>query len=154
MNTGIKHPIGVGSTVTLHLSLTLEDGTVAEETCSGEPHTFCMGDGTLVRGLELGLYGLRPGDTQRLELTPEQAWGLRDPDNIQQLPRMQFAPDLVLEPGMIIGFDTPDGTELPGTVVSVSGDSVEVDFNHPLAGHTITFDVEIIDVIPAEPKDD
>ena len=154
MNTNIKHPIGVGSTVTLHLSLTLEDGTVAEETFSGEPHTFRMGDGSLVHGLELGLYGLKPGATQRLELTPEQAYGQRDPEKIHRLPRARFTEDLQLEPGLIIGFETPDGEEIPGAVLSVSDDSVEVDFNHPLAGHSITFDVEIIDVVPAEPEDD
>jgi FKBP-type peptidyl-prolyl cis-trans isomerase SlpA len=152
LNNGIKHPIGVGSTVTLHLSLTLEDGTVAEETFSGEPHTFRMGDGSMLHGLELGLYGLKPGNTQRLQLYPEQAYGLRDPAHIQRLPRERFANDMELEPGMIIGFDTPEGDEIPGAILSVSEDSVEVDFNHPLAGHTITFDVEIIDVQPAEPE--
>lgn len=154
MNTGIKYPIGVGSTVTLHLRLSLEDGTVAEETFSGEPHTFRMGDGSLLHGLELGLYGLKPGDTQRLELYPEQAYGLRDPANIQRLPHERFADDMEPEPGMIIGFETPDGEEIPGSILSVSDDSVEVDFNHPLAGHTITFDVEIVDVLPAEPGEE
>ena len=76
----MKHRIGIASTVTLHLSLTLEDGTVAESTFGEEPLTFTMGDGTLVHGLELALYGLRPGDTQRLELYPEQHFGLRDPE--------------------------------------------------------------------------
>lgn len=154
MNAGIKYPIGVGSTVTLHLRLSLEDGTVAEETFSGEPHTFRMGDGSLLHGLELGLYGLKPGDTQRLELYPEQAYGLRDPANIRRLPRERFADDMEPEPGMIIGFETPDGEEIPGSILSVSDDSVEVDFNHPLAGHTITFDVEIVDVLPAEPGEE
>lgn len=152
MNTEIKSPIGVGSTVTLHLSLTLEDGTVAEETFSGAPHTFRMGDGSLVHGLELGLYGLKPGDTQRLVLDPEQAYGLRDPQKVQRLPRERFADEIQPEPGLIIGFDTPDGEQIPGAVLSVSDDSVEVDFNHPLAGHAITFDVEIIDVVPAAPE--
>ena len=72
----MSFPISPGSTVTLHLSLTLEDGTVADSTFEGEPFTFVMGDGTLVSGLELALYGLYPGDTQRLELTPEQAFKL------------------------------------------------------------------------------
>ena len=154
MNTKIKHPIGVGSTVTLHLSLTLEDGTVAEETFSGEPHTFRMGDGSLVHGLELGLYGLKPGDTQRLKLDPVQAYGLRDPQKVQRLPRERFSGDIQPEPGLIIGFETPDGAEMPGAVLSVSDTSVEVDFNHPLAGHAITFDVEIIDVVPGEQEDE
>jgi FKBP-type peptidyl-prolyl cis-trans isomerase SlpA len=154
LNTEIKYPIGVGSTVTLHLSLTLEDGTVAEETFSGEPHTFRMGDGSLVHGLELGLYGLKPGDTQRLQLDPEQAYGLRDPQKVHRLPREQFTDAIQPEPGLIIGFDTPDGEAIPGAVLSVADDSVEVDFNHPLAGHVITFDVEIIDVVPAEAEND
>lgn len=143
-------PIGMDSSVIMHLSLTLEDGTVAESTFGEEPLSFTMGDGTLVRGLELGLYGLRPGDTQRLELYPEQAFGLRNPDKIHSMPRADFDDEMVLEPGVIIGFETPDGEEIPGSVLSVSDESVEVDFNHPLAGHTVIFDVEIIDVIPAE----
>jgi FKBP-type peptidyl-prolyl cis-trans isomerase SlpA len=148
------HPVGVGSTVTLHLSLTLEDGTVAEDTFGGEPHTFRMGDGTLLRGLELGLYGLRPGDTQRLRLDPEQAFGLRDPANVHTLPRSQFTADVEPEPGLIVAFATADGTEIPGAILAVSEDGVEVDFNHPLAGHTIVFDVEILDVVPAGPAAD
>jgi len=146
----VNHPIGVGSTVTLHLSLTLEDGTVAESTFKAEPHTFTMGDGSLVKGLELALYGLKPGATQRLELFPEQAFGMRDPAHIHQLPRSGFDPEITLEPGVIIGFETPEGVEMPGTVLVVEDASVKVDFNHPLAGHPLIFEVEIIDVVPAQ----
>ena len=143
-------PIGPGSRVTLHLSLTLEDGTVAESTFGEEPHTFTMGDGSLLHGLELALYGLRPGATQQLVLSPEQAYGQRDPAQIRRLPRAGFDAALDLEPGLIIGFETPQGEELAGTVLGVEGDSVEVDFNHPLAGHAIRFTVEILEVIPAQ----
>jgi len=146
----MKFPIDVASTVTLHLSLTLEDGTVAESTFEAEPLTFTMGDGTLVHGLELALYGLVPGDVQRLELYPEQAFGLRDPANIHAVPRADFDPAITLEPGVIVGFETADGDELAGAILSLDEDSVEVDFNHPLAGHTLVFDVEIIDVVPAD----
>ena len=146
----MKFQINVASTVTLHLSLMLEDGTVAESTFDAEPLTFSMGDGTLVHGLELGLYGLRPGDSQRLTLYPEQAFGLRDPGKVHRLPRADFGADIELEPGLIVGFETPEGEELPGAVLSLDADSVEVDFNHPLAGRNIIFDVEIIDVVPAE----
>ena len=145
----MKYPIGAGSIVTLHLSLTLGDGVVAESTFDGEPHSFTMGDGSLLAGLELALYGLRAGDTQRLVLHPAQAYGLRDPAKRQQMPRSAFAPDLDLEPGLIIGFAGSQGEELPGTILAVTDSTVEVDFNHPLAGHAVTFEVEIIDVTPA-----
>ncbi|MEN8206697.1 MAG: FKBP-type peptidyl-prolyl cis-trans isomerase [Pseudomonadota bacterium] len=146
----MTYPISPESTVTLHLSLSLEDGTVAESTFEDEPLTFTMGDGTLVEGLELGLYGLKAGDTQRLVLEPEQAFGLHDPAKLHQLPRSEFSTELALEPGVIIGFDTPSGDELSGTIVSLSDESVEVDFNHPLAGRVLVFEVEIIAVVPVQ----
>ena len=149
----VKFPIEVASTVTLHLSLTLEDGTVAESTFGAEPLTFTMGDETLVRGLELALYGLVPGAVQRLELYPEQVFGLRDPANIHILPRADFDAGIVLEEGVIVGFETPQGEELAGTILSLDEDTVSVDLNHPMAGHTIIFDVEIIDVVPVDPDE-
>ena len=121
----MKYPISVASRVTLHLSLTLEEGTVAESTFGGEPLCFTMGDGTLVRGLELGLYGLVPGDVQRLELYPQQAYGLRDPANIHVIPRADFDPAITLEPGVIVGFETADGDELAGAILSLDEESVE-----------------------------
>ena len=146
----MKYPISPESTVTLHLSLALEDGTVAESTFDDEPLTFTMGDGTLVEGLELGLYGLKAGATQRLVLQPEQAFGLHHPDKRHQLARADFSAGLQLEPGVIIGFDTPSGEELSGTVVSLADETVTVDFNHPLAGRVVVFEVEIISVVPAQ----
>jgi len=146
----VNFPISPESTVTLHLSLALEDGTVAESTFEDEPLTFTMGDGTLEEGLELGLYGLTAGNTQRLVLEPGQAFGLHDPARLHQLSRSEFPPGLELEPGVIIGFDTPSGEELPGTIVSLTDDMVDVDFNHPLAGRVIVFEVKIITVVPAQ----
>lgn len=146
----IRYPVGAGATVTLHLSLTLEDGRIAESTFGGEPHTFTVGDGSLLPGLELALYGLRRGDTQRVLLHPAQAYGLRDPAKRRQMPRSAFAPDLDLEPGFIIGFTGSAGEELPGTILTVAENAVDIDFNHPLAGHAVTFEVQIIDVIPAD----
>ncbi len=143
-------PISPGSTVTLHLSLTLEDGTIADSTFDDEPFTFTMGDGTLVSGLELALYGLYPGDKQRLELAPEQAFGLHDPRHVHRMPRSAFTDDFELAPGVLVGFETPEGEELAGAVLELDADSVMVDFNHPLAGHSIIFEVEIIDVVPGE----
>jgi FKBP-type peptidyl-prolyl cis-trans isomerase SlpA len=145
----MQYAVDVGSTVTLHLALTLEDGTVAETTFDDEPLTFTMGDGTLVHGLELALYGLRPGDTQRLALYPEQAFGPHDPERIQRLPRACFPTDIELVPGNIIAFDMPGGEEIAGTLISLDDRTVEVDLNHPLAGYRIVFDVEIINVVPA-----
>lgn len=139
--------IGYGSQVRLHYRISLEDGTVADSTWDdNEPLEFTLGDGTMIEGLELAIIGLKAGDQQTLRIGPEQAYGFHDPNNVHVMPRSDFADDMNLEQGLIIGFTTPSGMELPGTILSVEDDEVKVDFNHPLAGHEITFAVEILDV--------
>jgi FKBP-type peptidyl-prolyl cis-trans isomerase SlpA len=142
-----------GCQVTLHLAISLEDGTEAISTFDEDPVDLTMGDGTLQPGLELALYGLCAGDTQTLNLMPEQAYGLRDPELIQYMPRTDFDGDFTPEVGQIIAFALPNGDEAPGTVVDVDEGRVEVDFNHPLAGHEITFRVEILRVSAPQQTD-
>jgi len=137
-----------GCPVTLHLSIALEDGTEAISTFGEEPVNLTMGDGTLQPGLELALYGLKAGDTQTLSLLPEQAYGLRDPGLIQYMPMTDFEASFTPEVGQIIAFSLPNGEEAAGSVIGVDEGRVEVDFNHPLAGHEISFRVEILDVGP------
>ena len=137
-----------GSEVLMHFTLSLEDGMVADSSRDGEPIRFVMGDGSLIQGLELVLYGLKVGDRQRLDIAPQDAFGFPDQDNVHWLDRDQFDADMPLEPGTIIEFETPSGQTAPGSVRELLDDQVEVDFNHPLAGHEITFDVEILEVKP------
>jgi len=141
--------IGPGSRVVMHYTLSLADGTVAERSDEDEPLEFTIGDGTLIEGLELALMGLAAGDSQVLGIDPREAFGFPDPDNIHGIPRAEFDAEDELEEGMIIGFATPGGEEIPGTVVGLGGDLVQVDFNHPLAGHELVFDVRILSVEPA-----
>lgn len=145
MNDAVK-TIGPGSEVVMHFTLAIEDGTVAESTVDAEPLHFVLGDGTLVEGLEHALYGLKAGDRQSLLIAPENAFGYPDEDYVITMPRSEFPADMALEPGLIIGFTTPAGHEVPGAVLEVTGESVQVDFNHPLAGHELSFDVEILEV--------
>ena len=140
--------IGPGSEVLMHFSLSLADGTVADSTTDDEPLRFVMGDGTLIEGLELVLYGLKKGDRQCLSIEPRDAFGFPDEDNIHTMPRSEFPDDMQLEVGMIIGFSTPSGEEVPGAIQEIKDDEIVVDFNHPLAGHEVIFDVEILEVNP------
>ena len=126
----------------------MNDGTVADSSRDGEPLRFVMGDGTLIEGLELVLYGLKQGDRQCLSIEPRDAFGFPDEDNIHTMARSEFPNDMQLEAGQIIGFTTPSGEEVPGAIQEIKGDEVVVDFNHPLAGHEVIFDVEILEVKP------
>ncbi|MCB1786733.1 MAG: FKBP-type peptidyl-prolyl cis-trans isomerase [Chromatiaceae bacterium] len=137
-----------GCDVTLHLAIALEDGTEAISTFGEEPLSCTLGDGTLQPGLELALYGLRAGDTQTISLLPEQAYGLRDPALIQYMPMTDFDGAFTPEIGQIIAFTLPDGDEAPGSVIGLDDGRIEIDFNHPLAGHEITLRVEILSVSP------
>ncbi|MEJ2575327.1 MAG: FKBP-type peptidyl-prolyl cis-trans isomerase [Gammaproteobacteria bacterium] len=146
MSAGVE--IVPGSRVTLHLSLTLADGTEALSTFGEEPLTLVVGDGTLQPGLELALYGMRAGDTETLRLRPDQAYGWPDPEQVHAVPRSDFpAPDQVTG-GQVIGFALPTGEEVAGTVLEVGETMVQVDFNHPLAGHEIVMTTEVLAVQP------
>ena len=135
-----------GSEVLMHFTITLEDGTVADSTDGEDPLRFVMGDQTLIEGLELALYGLKAGDKQSLKIDPENAYGYPDPENVQAMQREDFPSNMELAKGVIVAFATPDDEEFPGMVMEVGDEQVTVDFNHPLAGHQITFDVEILEV--------
>jgi FKBP-type peptidyl-prolyl cis-trans isomerase SlpA len=135
----------------MHFAITLEDGTVVESSFGAAPLRFTAGDGTLVAGVERALYGLRAGDHKRLRLGPADAYGYPDPDNIHTLPRSQFGPEMELGRGSVVAFTTPTGDEVPGIVLAVSGHDVQVDFSHPLAGHELQVEVEVLSVQPAEP---
>lgn len=140
--------IGPGSEVLMHFTLSLADGTVADSTRDDEPLRFVMGDGTLIEGLELVLYGLKAGDRQCLSIEPRDAFGFPDEANIHTMSRTEFPAEMQLEPGLIVGFTTPSGEEVPGAIQEIKGDEVVVDFNHPLSGHEVIFDVEILEVKP------
>ncbi len=139
-------PIAAGSRVTLHFSLHLRDGTLVDESRGGAPLVVTIGQGELVAGLEQCLLGLRAGDRRNFEIAAGDAYGPSLNNNIQSLPRDAFPPDMDIKPGMVVGFELPSGEEVPGTVVSMGDADVVIDFSHPLAGHDLVFDVEILSV--------
>lgn len=135
--------------VTLHFELALPDGEIVDSNFSGEPATLIIGDDNLPPGFEQRLIGLQAGEEATFEVPPEDAFGPRREDNIQSFKRHQFGSDYPLEPGVVVSFADAAGAELPGVVVSLDGDYVKVDFNHPLAGKSLTFRVRIVAVSPA-----
>ena len=137
--------IGQDMQVTLHFSLSLENGEQVDTTFDKQPATFKVGDGNLLPGFEQQLFGLKAGDARSFEIDPERGFGPGNEQNIQTVPRYQFN-EMELESGLLVIFTDAAGGELPGVVKQVHDQVVEVDFNHPLAGKVITFDVEIVDV--------
>lgn len=141
--------IGPGTAVTLHFTLKLDDGSVVDSTREAAPATFVVGDGNLLEGFEQLLFGMTAGDENCFEVGPEQGFGQRNPNNIQEIPRTAFSPDIELSEGLLVSFADAANQELPGMVQAFNDDIVTVDFNHPLAGRNLIFDVQILAVEPA-----
>jgi FKBP-type peptidyl-prolyl cis-trans isomerase SlpA len=137
--------IGPDREITLHFALKLENGDVVDSTFDKQPATFRFGDGNLLPGFELAIQGLKAGDKRSLQIEPENGFGQPNPQNVQQMPRSQFE-GMELSEGLMVIFNDAANAELPGVVKAVGEHQVTVDFNHPLAGKTLSFDVEIIEV--------
>ena len=137
--------IGSQTQVTLHFAIRLENGDLVDSTEGKAPATFCVGDGNLLPGFEQALFGLKAGDKRSLPISPEQGFCQPNPQNVQVMPRSQFT-DMPLSEGLLIIFQDAAKGELPGVVKAFDEQQVSIDFNHPLAGKPLTFEVEIIEV--------
>jgi len=135
------------SAVTLHFTIKLKDGSVADSTHSmGKPAKLVMGDGSLSENFEQYLLGLGVGEQKVIELQAKDAFGAPNPDNVHHMDRAKFVGDAEVEVGTVMAFSGAGGAEIPGVITEIAGDSVTVDFNHPLAGQDVTFEVEILSV--------
>ena len=132
------------SKVELFFEIRLLDGAIVDSNYNKKSATFSIGDGKMLAGFESVLIGLKEGDKQVFTLEPEQAFGMSNPNNMQTISRTKFT-DMDLEEGLVISFKDPSG-ELPGVIASFDAEEVVVDFNHPLAGKQLEFQVDIVTV--------
>ena len=146
----LKLPVGPGTRVYLNFSLKLEDGSTVDSNYGNNPVDFVVGDGSLLPGFERLLFGMEPNDSQQFSVSPEDAFGMPNPNNIQEMGRQDFDDEIELQLGLVVSFADASGAELPGVIVDIGDNVVAVDFNHPLSGRTITFDVTIHSVEAAE----
>lgn len=138
--------IGPNTKVTMHFALKLEDGQVVDSTFDKEAATFEFGDGNLPEGFESFLVGLQAGDKQEFTVTPEQGFNDYQQANIHTLPVTNFPVDMPLAPGLTVMFEDAMKHEVPGVVKEIDNGFVTIDFNHPLSGKTLLFQVEVLEV--------
>ncbi len=136
--------VAPGKTITLHFAIKLQDGQIIDSNFDGSPATFTFGDGNLPEGFEQALLGLPVGAHEELTIAPERGFGFHNPSNVQVMARSDFN-DMELEPGLVVSFQEPGG-EIPGVIAEFNDDKVSVDFNHPLAGKTLLFEVKIVSI--------
>lgn len=143
----LKKPQAVENDVVVSLEYTLTvEGEVVDSSDGTEPIQFIQGQGQLIPGLERQLYGMEVGDTKSVVIDPQDGYGELDPDAFAELPRGEFPAQIPLEPGVELQLTNQDGEEMQAFIEAVSGDSVRLNFNHPLAGKELHFDVEVVDL--------
>lgn len=138
--------------VTLDYTLTV-DGEVIDTSEEEGPIQFIQGNGHIVTGLERALYGMKVGDTKELVVSAADGYGEEDPSAIADIPRAEFPPEIPLEAGVELQLTDKEGEELEAYIVSVSKDTVRLNFNHPLAGKELFFAVQITDLRLATPEE-
>lgn len=146
MQIADKHVVSIAYT------LKDENGTILDKSDDG---SFCYlhGASNIIPGLENALTGKQAGDEMSVSINPEEGYGVRDDEKLQQVAREMFPPEQDIEAGMQFHAEGPDGQTIVVTVAAVEGDQVTIDGNHPLAGVQLNFDVKIMDIRDASSEE-
>ena len=134
-------------TVKVHYTGTTDDGVVFDSSREREPLEFTMGQGQLIPGFENAVEGMKVGDSAKVRIPSEEAYGEVRDDTVVDINRSQIPPDINPEVGMVLQMQQPDGSPLNVTIREVNDDSVKLDANHPLAGQALTFDIELVEIV-------
>ena len=132
--------------ITITYTLKDEDGNIIEVTNRENPFSFISDNNQILPKLEENINGMLIGSRRTVTLTPEEAYGTYNDSAIQTIDRSEFPDDTELEEGMSFITDTPDGQQMPFIIKKIDGEVITLDFNHPLAGRTLTFDLELLNL--------
>ena len=149
MSAAASSPIADGMVVTIHYTLTDDQGSVIDSSSGGLPLEYLHGHGNIVPGLERELTGKKVGDAMKVDVAPKDGYGEHDPRGRGKVPRSSFPEDMEIEAGMQFSGEGPNGDDHVVWIAAVEADHVVIDQNHPLAGQTLHFDVKIETVRPA-----
>lgn len=142
---GEARAVSAGSQVTLELTLKLADESVVYSNVGSEPLTITQGTEQVVPGLEQALEGMHVGEEKQVTVQPNKGFGVVHPDNFQEVSKDEIPPDLLQEGAELQG-EGPHGKTVFFRIAEVKGETVVLDFNHPLAGKTLYFDVKVLDI--------
>ena len=138
--------VQVGDTVRIHYTGTLNDGSTFDSSEGRDPLQFEVGSGQIIPGLDKELPGMAVGDKKTVNIPAAEAYGEKNPQMQQAIPREQIPANIPLELGMRLQMQTPEGQVIPVTVAAVDEQTVTLDANHPLAGKDLTFDFEVVSI--------
>lgn len=132
--------------VRVHYTGTLTNGEVFDSSQGREPLEVTIGQGELITGFENALMGMAVNEKKTFTLPPEEAYGNRNEDALHSFPRAELPDDMEIALGQFIALSTQSGQEIPARVAQLDEYQVVLDLNHPLAGESLTFTIEVIDI--------
>ena len=150
---GANMKVGKDKVVLMHYTLKNDAGDVIDSSDGGDPLPFLQGHGNIIPGLESALEGSKVGDKLDVSIKPEEAYGERMKDAIQEIPKSALKGIDEVEVGMQLQSQDKDGNAFLVTVTKIEDDKITVDANHPLAGQTLHFSVSIESVRKAEAEE-
>jgi peptidylprolyl isomerase len=133
-----------GDKVRIHYTGRLTDGTVFDSSEGQEPLEFTLGAGNIIPGFETGTLGMTVGEKKTIQIAPEDAYGERRDELVAVVKLSEFPEGIDVEIGQIYQTEQPDGRAVDLRVTEINGEEVTLDANHPLAGETLVFEVELI----------
>lgn len=135
-----------GDTVKVHYTGMLTDGTTFDSSREGEPLEFKLGEHAVIAGFENGILGMNAGESKKIAIPVDEAYGAHNKDLVTEVPRSQVPPEIDLTVGMFLAVRSPEGSVARALVIGLTDTEVTIDLNHPLAGQDLVFDVELIDI--------
>jgi peptidylprolyl isomerase len=139
-----------GDTVRVHYTGKLEDGSVFDTSAGREPLRFAVGERSLIPGFEQAVVGMAVGESKTVEIASDRAYGPHRDDLVFEVERGALPPNVEPAVGQRFEYRPKDGTPVPLTLTDVSGSTVTLDSNHPLAGKDLTFDLELVEIVGAD----
>ena len=136
-----------GNTVSVHYTGTLNDGTQFDSSREREPLSFLVGDGQVIPGFESAVLGMQEGETKTITILAENAYGPKNDQAVEVVERNRFPNGFEGNVGESVTGQTGEGQAFRATIVSVEENTVTLDFNHPLAGQDLTFEVELVSIL-------
>ncbi|MFC1858802.1 peptidylprolyl isomerase [Thermodesulfobacteriota bacterium] len=135
-----------GDAVKIHYTGKLEDETIFDTSFDSDPLEFTIGSGHVFSGLEQGIIGMKSGDKKTITLFPEEAFGKKNQDLIVNLEKSEFPQNTPFAVGFQLQIRGKDGFVADIKITEMTEDTVTVDANHPLAGETLIFDIELLEI--------
>jgi len=139
----MSDPIKTGDTISVDYTGKFDNGEVFDTSRNRAPLKFTVGSGQLIPGFDAAVIGMQPGDTKTVTIAPEDGYGVHDRERVISMPRASVPEGMEIEVGMAVQLADQAGNPIPAVIQELNEEDVILDLNHPLAGKTLTFDIEI-----------